>query len=185
MQTYDYEHSFEYYIHYQTRAKHSLPASRGTARCPHGGDWRGRRDAVDREGSRTKACMVIHQIRMGRAHAWLWHEEPGERQPTTAAQPPPATKFHRQPDFTPRAVGTWAAENRGGRMLCQAYLQNQCAGNSCSVRAHVCAMVVRDSGHVFGTDIQHASIGGTSRQPSKRAGGTARKTDIDGATTSH
>ena len=36
-------------------------------------------------------------------------------------------------------------------MLCQAYLQNQCAGNSCSVRAHVCAMVVRDSGHVFGT----------------------------------
>ena len=36
-------------------------------------------------------------------------------------------------------------------MLCQAYLQNQCTGNSCSVKAHVCAMVVRDSGHVFGT----------------------------------
>ena len=52
-------------------------------------------------------------------------------------------------------------------MLCQAYLQNQCAGNSRSERAHVCAMVARDSGHVFGTDIQHASIGGTSRQPSR------------------
>ena len=36
-------------------------------------------------------------------------------------------------------------------MLCQAYQQNQCAGNSCSVGAHVCAMVVRDSGHVCGT----------------------------------
>ena len=23
-----------------------------------------------------KACRVIHQIRMGRAHDWLWHEEP-------------------------------------------------------------------------------------------------------------
>ena len=101
-----------------------------------------------------KACMVIHQITMERAHAWLWHEKPEERQPTTAAQPPPATKFHRQPDFTPRAVGTWAAENRGGRMLCQAYQQNQCAGNSCSVGAHVCAMVVRDSGHVAAQSIE-------------------------------
>jgi len=98
-----------------------------------------------------KAGMVIHQIMMEQAHAWVWHEEPGERQPTTAAQPPPATKFHCQPDLTPRVFGTWAAENRGGRMLCQAYQQIQCAGNSCSVGAHVCAMVVRDSGHVFGT----------------------------------
>ena len=36
-------------------------------------------------------------------------------------------------------------------MLCQAYQQIQCAGNSCSVGAHVCAMVDRDSSHVRGT----------------------------------
>ena len=27
-------------------------------------------------------------------------------------------------------------------MFCQAYQQNQCAGNSCSMGAHICAMVV-------------------------------------------
>ena len=36
-------------------------------------------------------------------------------------------------------------------MLCQAYQQIQCAGNSCSVGAHVCAMVDRDSSHGRGT----------------------------------
>ena len=38
-----------------------------------------------------KASMVIHQIMIDRAHVWVWHEKPGERQPTTAAQPPLAT----------------------------------------------------------------------------------------------
>ena len=97
-----------------------------------------------------KAGMVIHQIMMERAHVWVWHDKPGERQPTMPTQPPPGTQFHHQPDFTPRTVGTWAAENRGGRILCQAYQKNQCAGDSCSMGAHVCAMVVRDSGHVCG-----------------------------------
>ena len=100
-----------------------------------------------------KAGMVIHQIMMERAHVWVWHDKPGEKQagiPTPPAQPPPASMFRSQPVFIPKAVGTWAAEMKGGRVLCQAYQQNQCAGNSCSMGAHVCAMVVRDSGHVCG-----------------------------------
>ena len=71
------------------------------------------------------AGMVIHQIMVERAQAWVWHEKPRERQPTAASQPPPATEFHLQPDFTPRAVDTWATEIRRGRMLCQTYQQNQ------------------------------------------------------------
>ena len=52
--------------------------------------------------------MVIQQIVVMWAHVWVWHEKPGEKQPTTPPQPPPATKPHSQADFTPRAVGTWA-----------------------------------------------------------------------------
>ena len=78
------------------------------------------------EGVRgPEAGMVIHQIMVERAQAWVWHEKPRERQPTAASQPPPATEFHLQPDFTPRAVDTWATEIRRGRMLCQTYQQNQ------------------------------------------------------------
>ena len=144
--------SFEYYIELSRQSEAftaSLPRDCALALLEEIGEAEGMLWTERVRG--PKACMVIHQIMMERAHAWLWHEEPGERQPTTAAQPPPATKFHRQPDFTPRAVGTWTAESRGGRMLCQVYQQNQCAGNSCSVGAHVCAMVVRDNGHVCGT----------------------------------
>ena len=78
------------------------------------------------EGVRgPEAGMVIHQIMVERAQAWVWHEKPRERQPTAASQPPPATEFHLQPDFTPRAVDTWATEIRRGRMLCRTYQQNQ------------------------------------------------------------
>ena len=98
-----------------------------------------------------EAGMSMHQSMMKQAQVWAWQEKPRERQPTTASQPSPATNFHRQPDFTPRAVDTWATGKRGGRMLCQACQQNQCAGNSCSMGAPVCAMVVRDSGHVCDT----------------------------------
>ena len=47
------------------------------------------------EGVRgPEAGMVIHQIMVERAQAWVWHEKPRERQPTAASQPPPATEFH-------------------------------------------------------------------------------------------
>ena len=96
-------------------------------------------------------CAGIHQSTMEQVHVWVWHVEPMERQPTTASQPAPATNFHRQPDFTPRTVDTWATGKRGGRTLCQACQRNQCAGNSCAMGAPVCAMVVRNSGHVCDT----------------------------------
>ena len=99
-----------------------------------------------------KAGMVIHQIMMELEHVWVWHEKPGERQPATPMQPQQATKIHHQPDRTPRAVNTWAAENKGGRPICQAHQQNQCAGNPHSMGAHVCAMVARDSGHGCGME---------------------------------
>ena len=98
-----------------------------------------------------KAGMVAHQILMERAHAWDWRDKPGKSQPTEPTQPPPASELRHQPDVAPNAVGTWTTENRGGRALCQAYQQNQCAGNSCSMEAHVCAMGVRNSGHACGT----------------------------------
>ena len=116
-----------------------------------------------------KASMIIHQIMMERAHVWVWHDKPGEKQPREPWQPPPSTKFRRQSDFTPKAVGTWATENKGGRILCQTYQQNQCASNGCSMGAHVCAMVVRDSGHVCGVKHPACSTGGTRRQPIKMA----------------
>ncbi len=92
--------------------------------------------------------MVIHQSTKERAHVRVQHDKSWERQPARSTQPPPASKFRRQPDFTPKAVGTWAAENKGSRVLCQAYQQNRCAGNSGAMVAHVWAMVVRDSGHI-------------------------------------
>ena len=96
--------------------------------------------------------MIIQQTMMERAHVWVWHDKPGEKQPREPWQPAPSTKFRRQSDFTPKAVGTWATENKGGRILCQAYQQNQCANNSYSMGDHVCTMVVRDLGHVCGMD---------------------------------
>ena len=151
-QTYDYvQIPLDVTMNYHARAKRftaSLPRDRALAILKEI-DEAERMMWTERMRG-PKAGMVIHQIMMERAHVWVWHEKPGERQPTPPLQPPPATKFHRQPDFTPRAVGTWATENKGGKLLCQAYQQNQCAGNSCPMGAHVCAMVVRDSGHVCG-----------------------------------
>ena len=70
-----------------------------------------------------KASMFIHQILMRRANDWGWHDKPGEKQPREPCQPPPSTKFRQQPDLTPKTVGTWATENKKGRILCQAYQQ--------------------------------------------------------------
>ena len=44
--------------------------------------------------------MIIQQIMVVWAHVWAWHENPGERQPATPSQPPPATKPHSQADST-------------------------------------------------------------------------------------
>ena len=107
--------------------------------------------------------MVIQKIMMERAHAWVWHEEPEGRQPTTPSQQPLATKSHRQADFTPRAVGTGATENRGGRVLGQAYQQNQCAGNSCSMEAHVMPWLFMIAAMIAACSIQHANMSGTRR----------------------
>ena len=55
-------------------------------------------------------------------------------------------------------------------MLGQAYQQKQCAGNPCSTRAHVCAMVVRDSGHVRGMKhpaCKHRWVKKTAKQESR------------------
>ena len=93
------------------------------------------------------AGMVIHQIVVEWAHVWVWHEDPRDRQPTTPSQPPPATKPHRQADFTPGAVNTGATEDRESRVLGQAYQQNQCAGNPCSIGTHGCATMYHGSGH--------------------------------------
>ena len=83
-----------------------------------------------------KAGIDTQQNMMERAQVWVWHEEPGRRQPAAPPQPPPATKLM-QADFTRRDVGTWATENKGGMMIGQPYQQKQCAGNPCSTRAHV------------------------------------------------
>ena len=67
-----------------------------------------------------EASMVIHQSTKERAHVRVQHDKPWERQPARSTQPPPTSKVRGQPEFTPEAVGTWAAENKEGRVLCQA-----------------------------------------------------------------
>ena len=151
-QTYDYvQIPLDVTMNYHSRAKRfaaSLPKDRALAILKEIDE--AERMLWTERVRGPKAGMVIHQIMMERAHVWVWHDKPGERQPTTSTQSLPGKQFQHQPNFTPRAVGTWATENRGGRILCQAYQKNQCAGDSCSMGAHVCAMVVRDSGHVCG-----------------------------------
>ena len=153
-QSYDYVHiPLTVTINYHCRAKRfaaSLPKDLAIAILKE-------IDEAERmmwtEGVRgPKAGMVTHQIMMEQAHAWAWHDKSGEGQPTEPTQPPPASRFRGQPDFAPNAMGTWTAKNKGGRALCQAYQQNQCASNSCSMGAHGCAMVARESGHVCGTE---------------------------------
>ena len=81
---------------------------------------------------------------MDRAYVWVWHEKP-----TTAAQPPPATKFQRQPDFTPRAVGAWA--QRLEEAECSAKLTSRISVQATpALRPYLCHGD-RDSGHDCGT----------------------------------
>ena len=139
----------------------SLSAFRETARLP---SWRRltrQRDDVDRRGSRTKSRHGHPADHDGASARLGLARETRGRQPTTPSMPPPATRSHLQVDSTPRDVGTWAAENRGGRMLGQAYQQTQCAGNPCSTKAHARAMVVHGSGHAAAWSVQHACISGT------------------------
>ena len=63
-----------------------------------------------------KAGMVIHQIMMERAHVWVWHENQG-RGGQHHHHNHHQHQFHRQPDFTPRAVGTWATETKEAEFL--------------------------------------------------------------------
>ncbi len=132
---------------------------------------------MDQTGPRSESEHDHPADHDGASARWVWRDKPLERQPTEPTQPPPASEFRRQPDFTPKAVGTWAAENKGSRVPYQAYQQNQHSGNSCSMVTHACAMMVSDSGHVCGTKHPGASIGGTISQPSKMAGIMATNAD--------
>ena len=114
-QTYDYvQIPLDVTMNYHSRAKRlaaSLPKDRALPILKEIDE--AERMMWTRRVRGPKAGMVIHQIMMERAHVWVWHDKPGERQPTPPTQPPPATKLHRQPDFTPKAVGTWATETKG------------------------------------------------------------------------
>ena len=63
-----------------------------------------------------------------------------------STQPTTASESLRQPDFTPEAIGTWAAKQKAGTVLCQAYQHNQCADNPCSMRAPT--IVLRANDHI-------------------------------------
>ena len=159
-------------MNYHYRAKRfaaSLPKSQSACH-PEGNDET--ESVLWTEKTRApEAGMIIHHSMMEQARVWVWHDKPGEKQPRESFQPPPSTKFHRQSDFTPKAVGAWAAGNKGGRILCRAYQQNQCAGNCCSMRAHVWALVGRDSGHVRGMEhpaCKHRWDKKTTKQAGKR-----------------
>ena len=82
---------------------------------------------------------------MEQAHVWVWRDNLGERQPTEPTQPP-ASESLRRPDFTPEAIGTWAAKQKASTVLCQAYQHNQCADNPCSMGAPT--LVLRASDHI-------------------------------------
>ena len=94
---------------------------------------------------------------------------------TTSHQVPSAARLHSQ------SCGHMGSrEHRRQNALPNLPAESVCR-HSCSVGAHVCAMVARDNDHAWAQSIQPASTGGTRRQPSKRAGGSARETDVDGA----
>ena len=95
--------------------------------------------------------MIIQQTMMERAHVWVGHDKPEEKQPIEPCQPPPPTKSRRQSAFTTKAMGTWASENKGGRILGQTHQQSQGASYNCPMSVHVCALVTRGSGHACGT----------------------------------
>ena len=128
----------------QSRFTISLPRNRAFAILEKSDEAR---NDVDRKGLRNKSRHGHPADHDGASASLGLARETRGRQPTTPSMPPPATKSHLQVDSTPRDAGTWAAENRGGRMLGQAYQQTQCAGNPCSTKAHVRAMVVHGSGH--------------------------------------
>ena len=96
---------------------------------------------------RPGAGMVINQIMMERANGWVWHDKPGGRQPTEPTQPTSAAESLRHTGFTPEAIGTWAAKQKTDTVLCQAYQHSQCANNPCPMGTHICAIVLRASGH--------------------------------------
>ena len=159
LQTYDYVQApLGGTTNYHARLKRfaaSLPRDRVLAIPKETDEARGKMVKIDEARRRwtervrgPRACMVIHQIMVERAHFWIGHEKPRERQPTAPSQPPPATRTHRQADFTPRAVGTGATKNRDGRVLGHSYQQNQCAGDSRSIGTHGCTTMCHDSGHV-------------------------------------
>ena len=94
--------------------------------------------------------MVIHQIMMVRAHVWIWHDEAVETQPTEPTQPAAASGEPHHSDFTPKEIGTWAAEQMDSTTLCQAYQRKQCANSHCPREAHACTVVLRASGFTCG-----------------------------------
>ena len=62
-----------------------------------------------------------------------------------STQPTTASESLRQPDFTPEAIGTWAAKQKASTVLCHAYQHNPCA-DSCAMRA--LNIVLHDSGRM-------------------------------------
>ena len=108
----------------------------------------------------SKIGGVIAAVSKERAHVWVWHDKPGEssrsgetqhKRPSEPSKPP--TRDQRQMQDTEHedaTVGSLASQLRGGKKLCQKYQKGQCDTKHCKAGEHLCAMVIRASGHVCG-----------------------------------
>ena len=151
-QTYDYvQIPLDVLFNYHSRAKRfaaSLPKRRAFAILKSTDE--AERLLWSERARGPKVGMIIHEIMMERAHAWVWHGEAWVMQPTTSPGPATALGAPRHADVTPKEVGTWATELKDSRTLCQAYQRQQCTDNPCPRGAHACAVVLRASGFTCG-----------------------------------
>ena len=109
----------------------------------------------------NKIGSVIATIYQERAHVWVWHEKPGDSSrseglrrrvlPEPAGSPPSRPSKRREtPSVRDEIVGTWATHLRNGKSLCAKYQSDKCSAAKCTDGEHLCAMIVRNSGHVCG-----------------------------------
>ena len=104
----------------------------------------------------NKIGGVIQAVMQERAHVWVWHEKAGaaraepSHRPTPPPRPPTQTDRRRAETQSDSIIGTWASTLRGGKPLCAKYQKGHCQDRNCSQGEHICAVVIRNSGHVCG-----------------------------------
>ena len=109
----------------------------------------------------NKIGSVIAAIYQERAHVWVWHEKPEDSSrsegskrrglPEPAGSPPSRPSKRREtPSVRDEIVGTWATHLRNGKSLCAKYQSDKCSAAKCTDGEHLCAMIVRNRGHVCG-----------------------------------